>query len=329
MASVKPPIISKIYKDPENFEPRLKKVDRDINARYKRFGKELRRYIEDTLTQLGSPMAGNASVTLWFDGDDEFTVNASRWDYRIGASDYARITDFIQALIDEWILGLGTFEFGFEQFSGWYINDEYHRGTRLSFNNLANQSGLYDETQSLQAILLSPQYQERVGMALQQSYDEWTSLTQQLRGRLGTIIGEGIAAGVAPRELAKELVEQGVKPGTASNLARTEMIGALRRARLAEGERARNELGLNTKYLWLSALSMTTRPWHASRHGKLYTADEINEFYSQRGNRFNCKCSFTEALVDEDGNMISKGLQARMVKQRDAWQEILVKKKAA
>ncbi|PVP08902.1 phage head morphogenesis protein, partial [Salmonella enterica subsp. enterica serovar Agona] len=38
------------------------------------------------------------------------------------------------------------------------------------------------------------------------------------------------------------------------------------------------------------------------RHGKLYTTEEVREWYSINGNAINCKCTQVSVLVDEAGN---------------------------
>jgi uncharacterized protein with gpF-like domain len=48
--------------------------------------------------------------------------------------------------------------------------------------------------------------------------------------------------------------------------------------------------GLNTGLLWLSALKPTTRTWHASRHGKVYTTEQVRD-YAENGNKYNCYCA--------------------------------------
>lgn len=63
-----------------------------------------------------------------------------------------------------------------------------------------------------------------------------------------------------------------------------------------------------------SAQLPTTRPWHASRHGRgVYNTAQVREFYEQRGNRYNCHCSQTGCLLDSDGRSIfTERLKAAM-----------------
>jgi uncharacterized protein with gpF-like domain len=89
----------------------------------------------------------------------------------------------------------------------------------------------------------------------------------------------------------------------AKTIAQTEQVGALRQAQWNETDWAADRLGLNTGLLWLSALKPTTRSWHASRHGKVYTTEQVRDFYAENGNRYNCYCSQIPVLLNDDGSI--------------------------
>lgn len=74
-----------------------------------------------------------------------------------------------------------------------------------------------------------------------------------------------------------------------------------RMRRLEEAEAAAKEMGFNQKYMHLSALSPTTRKSHASRHGQLFTANEIREFWSDKENIAGCKCTVVAVMLDKSG----------------------------
>ena len=71
--------------------------------------------------------------------------------------------------------------------------------------------------------------------------------------------------------------------------------------------------------LWLSALKPTTRSWHASRHGKVYTTEEVRDFYAENGNRYNCYCSQIPVLLNDDGSIFNQGLAEKLAKERQQW----------
>jgi len=105
----------------------------------------------------------------------------------------------------------------------------------------------------------------------------------------------------------------------AKTIAQTEQVGALRQAQWSETEWSKDRLGLNTALLWISALKSTTRPWHAARHGKTFTTEEVEAFYAQNGNRYNCYCSQIPCLLDDDGNLFNKGLAEKLDEERKRW----------
>ena len=73
--------------------------------------------------------------------------------------------------------------------------------------------------------------------------------------------------------------------------------------------------------LWTSALLPTTRPTHAARNGKVYTTDEVRDFYGKNGNRYRCHCGQTECLLDSDGNpILTQGLKDKMQAEKSAWE---------
>jgi uncharacterized protein with gpF-like domain len=97
----------------------------------------------------------------------------------------------------------------------------------------------------------------------------------------------------------------------------------LRQARIAESEYAESSLGIKTGLLWTSALLPTTRHTHAIRNGKTYSREDVKAFYSRDGNRYNCHCATTEALLDADGKpILTDRLKASMLSELQAWEAL-------
>jgi uncharacterized protein with gpF-like domain len=91
---------------------------------------------------------------------------------------------------------------------------------------------------------------------------------------------------------------------------------------MAEADHASDALGIKIGLLWTSTLQAFTRSWHASRNGKAYTSEEVKTFYSQRGNRYNCHCATTEALLDANGApILTDRLKASMLAEKLAWEK--------
>ena len=83
-------------------------------------------------------------------------------------------------------------------------------------------------------------------------------------------------------------------------------------ATIDEAQQASADYGVQTRMLWFSALSPTTRESHRVRHGQLYGAQDVREFYSRSGESVNCKCSQIELLVDSKGQPLDPALVERV-----------------
>lgn len=204
-----------------------------------------------------------------------------------------------------------------------YDAEASQAGATQSLNNLTQLSPAYGAQRSLQQIIFSQPYRTRVSLAQIKSYDHWSGLQAGLRSELSQIIGRAIVDGKNPRAVRMEIAGKlEVSKGRAAGYAQTDITDALRQARLAEDQWAEDELGVRTGELWTSALIPTTRPWHASRNGKVYTREQVQKFYQEAGNRYRCHCSVTACLLDADGKpILTKKLQNTMASELSAWKK--------
>lgn len=240
--------------------------------------------------------------------------------YGLTPQQLAGIAEELQATLARWILDEREVAHSF----WWdrYTEEAGHLGTAQSSANLAGLSATYAAARSLAAVVYSEPYRNRIAMAKFKSYEHWTGLAAEQRASLAQVIGQAVADGLNPKA-ARKLIQERLDVGKARALAyaQTDITDTLRQARWAEDEAAEAELGVRTGELWTSALIPTTRPWHASRNGKVYTREEVRAFYAQRGNRYNCHCSQTACLLDADGKpILTKKLQSTMANERKAWQ---------
>ncbi|AZV93567.1 hypothetical protein CBF45_07415 [Bordetella sp. J329] len=72
-----------------------------------------------------------------------------------------------------------------------------------------------------------------------------------------------------------------------------------------------NHMGIQMAYLHLSALSLTTRRSHAIRHGRIFTAQQAKEFWSDHGNIMGCRCRVVPVMVDDDGKPVVPSIVER------------------
>jgi SPP1 gp7 family putative phage head morphogenesis protein len=191
-------------------------------------------------------------------------------------------------------------------FSRLYVESAMARGTTQAFANLSQQSPAYKAGRgSLQALLASEPFQRRINLVREGVNARMESFGKELTANLSNVLADGIGRGLNPRTIAGNLKEiQGISEARAHRIARTEIPMALRKARWDETEEANDEFGLRTMEMHLSALSPTTRVSHAERHGKLFTMDEVRDWWDEGANAVNCKCSTTSVMVDKDGNPI-------------------------
>ncbi len=245
-----------------------------------------------------------------------YQVNAGKFIYDMSAQELADLLEAVQAILDDYLLEGG------EQ-NLWaidYVVAEYERGTFSAYTNLSQQSPVYAAQTSIHQLLSSPAYLNQIAASRVTTYSDWRGISDDARRDLAGVISDAVSRGVSPRETASVISKRlDVSMSKAKTIAQTEQVGALRQAQWNETDWTADRLGLNTGLLWLSALKPTTRSWHASRHGKVYTTEEVRDFYAENGNRYNCYCSQIPALLNDDGSIFNKGLAERLAKERKEW----------
>ncbi len=294
-------------------------MERDIEDRYYAIKVALKALFDQRLTGREREVNSHNWHFLCHDhGEDVrlYQVNAGKFIYDMSAQELADLLEAVQAILDDYLLEGG------EQ-NLWamdYVAAEAQRGTLEAFNNLSQQSQAYASQTTLQQLLSSPAYQNQIASAYISTYSDWKLETDRARGDLANIIADAVGRGVNPRETAQVISKRlDVSMGRAKTIAQTEQVGALRQAQWNETDWAADRLGMNTGLLWLSALKPTTRSWHASRHGKVYTTEQVRDFYAENGNRYNCYCSQIPVLLNDDGNIFNQGLAEKLAKERKQW----------
>ena len=297
------PIIPGSNQDRTGTMPILRRAVREINRRW----------------------AGlQADVLAAFEAIPAYAINAGEtvdlYRYGLTADQMSRLSAELQAAVERWIAD-GRDPANLFWWSQ-YVSESAQLGTAQSVANLTQLSPAYAAARSIESVIYSEPYVQRLAVAQFKSYEHWTGLAAQQKSELAQVIGRAVTDGKNPRAIADEIKTRlGVSLSRAKNFAQTEVTGVLREARWAESEAAKEDFSLNVGLLWTSALIPTTRPWHASRSGKVYTSSEVKEFYSQNGNRFRCHCSQTECLLDKSGKpILTDKLKAKMKKELEVWQ---------
>lgn len=292
---------------------------RDIEQRYYDIKVALKQLFDLRLTgreRESNSMSGYILARNVNQPDTLYQVNAGTYIYDMTAAQLADLLQVVQAILDDELLEGGPQNLWAMD----YVTAEFERGTLSGYTNLSVQSPVYASQTTLQQLLSSPAYQNQIASAYISTYSDWKGISDAARADLANVIADSIGRGINPRETASIVSKRlDVSMSKAKTIAQTEQVGALRQAQWNETDWAADRLGLNTGLLWLSALKPTTRSWHASRHGKVYTTEEVRDFYAENGNRYNCYCSQIPALLNDDGRIFNEGLADKLAKERMQW----------
>ncbi|WP_449557284.1 phage minor head protein [Huaxiibacter chinensis] len=313
------PIVPRNKADPTQSSRQVSRMFNDIEERYLNIKRRLKALFDLRLT--GQQQEVNAERS-WMMCNNEgaepslYQVNAGKFIYNMTAAELADLLQVVQSILDEELLDGGSQDLWAMD----YVIAEYDRGTLNAFTNLSVQSQVYASQTTLQQLLSSPGHLNQVAAARLTTFNDWKVISDTARGDLTNIITDAVARGVNPRETASVISKRlDVSMSRAKAIAQTEQVGALRQAQWNETDWAAYRLGLNTGMLWLSALKPTTRLWHASRHGKVYTTEEVRDFYAENGNRYNCYCSQIPVLLNDDGSIFNEGLAEKLKAEKIAW----------
>lgn len=314
------PIVPRSKVDPTRSAKQVSAMFRDIEGRYLGIKRALKALFDQRLTGREREANSHNWHFLCHVNGDELTlyqVNAGKYIYDMSSQELAQLLEAVQNILDEYFLEGGEQN----QWAMDYVIDEFQRGTLEAFNNLSQQSQVYASQTTLQQLLNSPGHLNQIAAARLTTFSDWQAISDAARGDLTNIITDAVARGVNPAETASVISKRlDVSMSKAKTIAQTEQVGALRQAQWNETDWAADRLGLNTGLLWLSALKPTTRLWHASRHGKVFTTEEVRDFYAENGNRYNCYCSQIPVLLNDDGSIFNEGLTEKLAKERKQWQ---------
>lgn len=245
-------------------------------------------------------------------------VNQNFYDYQLDDFLLANIDLTLDELFDELLLS------GNEQhFMRVAAELGYEQATADAIQNIDNQL-LVDYPRQLQAVIFSAPYRNRLRVISSRSFEDFKGFTDQMKTQLRRIMVDGMANGENPNKIAadinRNLFGGDGKKGNiarAKTIARTEITSAHRQAIRDEDMESNKVEGIRTKLMHISALLPSrTRRNHAARHGDVFTAKEVSDWYKIDGNAINCLCTQISVLVDASGNPINKAFQSKVDKQR-------------
>lgn len=190
----------------------------------------------------------------------------------------------------------------------WFFDSEVERITRRAaaqqmerVNRLSEITGglpQYDTEKALR----SPEFAERIRRIRSRVFEEMKGFTGDTANVLARALSDGMARGVGVRTITGSIAKQfDIKESRARTIIRTEFGNAHRNTIAEQSKDARDRLGLNIGIQWISALAPTTRPEHAERHLKIYTIEQVADFYARDANAINCLCTQQDVIIEGDG----------------------------
>jgi hypothetical protein len=301
-----------IEQDPTRQGANRARAERDINKRLAGAMGEIKAFL------LAMPQRSETAP----DGNSQL-VNRQVYIYE--RDPYRDVKPFILAVIGRW------FETGQTNkpprwFFDAYAGPSYSAGAADTYSRLSMLAvragydiGITSQLQ-LEQVLLSQPYQSRIEYVFQRSFNSMEKFSGDLGADLSRALADAMTSGRSPRTLADVLAKQfAIKHSRAMTIARTEINEAYRTARYEEAKDVRDRILPALKVMHRSALLPTTRTWHADRHGRVFTLEEQDEWWSDGANRINCYCTSMEVLFDKKGNMYDAGLQEKLLKQRKTY----------
>jgi SPP1 gp7 family putative phage head morphogenesis protein len=273
--------------------------------------------------------------------ESDIKANAIVYDYPLTGDDLELLLQEIEIILNDELL-----ESQFEMPDDWYWQDTierpYRRGTLEEVNEtnrliaLAIAAGIvlrpkqgqvgFDGLPSSisqvtkidpQAVLLSGQYQQALGKVYATNFGNIKSLSNNTATQVYGVINRGIDAKLTPNKIAEQISERfNVSKSSAKRIANTEVNKAYTDAKMDMSDRVKEQVGIKSGVLHISALSSTTRAHHAARHGNIYTTTAQREWWDTGSNRINCKCTIKTVLVDRSGNVIDTESQEQIKAER-------------
>lgn len=280
------PLIPRNPADPAGQMPTVKRLFRDLKKRFTRINSEVQRLVSEQKQY-----------------QTRITVNKAYYEYQIDEQRYASINDFILRVLRNELLE--SYD-GSKPFSWFYqsyleqsfidgINDQIYSAQSMADPAIVGEE-ISQQIMNLQEDNVSPQQQQRLGLVYARVFEEMAGLTNSMKTDLAETLTRGMANGLGITAIARDIKKR-VQVGfsRAQRIARTEILGAYRTATRSEQKDINDTIYADSEWhmalLWWSALTSTTRKWHAKEHGEIKTAQWVDEFYSVNGNAIQCYCS--------------------------------------
>jgi len=241
------------------------------------------------------------------------------WDYTITEFELSQLETDIELII-RGELETVTIDPPFNWWFAKYDEQAYRVGAvqeNINIQQLVTILAILPLILTDEQLLANPLIVDNIAKEIRASYTAISGMSDRTSNRVFQTIVNGINGNRSPREIREEInAAFDIASNDAKRIVDTEINRANNNARTATAQLYRDEFGVPTAVLHISALLSVTRASHAARHGNVYTPEQQNAWWSRDHNRINCHCSVRTVLLDEEGNVIETKLQQRLLKQR-------------
>lgn len=181
-----------------------------------------------------------------------------------------------------------------------YIDTAYQQGIRRGRAELKRQGiDTLDNTDPTQALagFNNPVHADRVGLIYSRVYSDLNGITAEMDKQISRILAQGIADGLNPREMARQIADRVDKIGItrARTLARTEIVRAHHQANIQEFKSAGIE-EVEVVAEWVTAGDDRVCPICEPMNGKIFTIDAAGGMLPKHPN---CRCVVTPVLRED------------------------------
>lgn len=187
-----------------------------------------------------------------------------------------------------------------------HIDSAYKQGMRFSAQNLEKAGipvGRAGDT--LQMAFMQPMHADRVGLLYTRAFSDLKGITNRMEQKVSRILAEGMAQGMSPHTMARQLVKEvHLEETYARTLARTETIRAHHSANMNMMKSAGVEK-VKVKAEWLATDDDRLCPDCAWMNGAIFSIKEMEKLIPLHAN---CRCVAIPADVGEKKSSQGKRL---------------------
>lgn len=265
--------------------------------------------------------------------DDKGGIVANiKYEYIIDPQKFQSISLFIQRLLYEELLDDAQGQLTDRWWLRAHLDEAFLDGTTdalQSSKNMATIEAVGPELSGamrsiqIEQVVFSRPFQNRIALVQSRVFNGMRGLADTTKADLADTLARGMARGVGVQELTGDVMDRiGVSFRRSQRIVRTEILNSYRTASREETKQLNEDVYDGSDWvmeqLWFSALAPTSRRWHVARHGKIFTPDEVEEFYSKNGNPINCLCSQSPILINrKTREVLKEDLLKRMGVRRD------------